>query len=83
MYLDAVQNHPPTDDAGRYGRVIEAGRNAGRPIPEIYHLFAFRPLAAKHLGHLMQEIMRGDGALSAGWRELIAAWTSARNHCLF
>lgn len=83
MYLDAVQSHQPTDEAGRFGRVIDAGRKAGQPIPEIYHLFAFRPRAAQHLGHLMQEIMRGDGALSGGWRELIAAWTSARNDCLF
>ena len=83
MYLDAVQNHTPTEEAGRYGHVIEAGRRSGQPIPEIYHLFAFRPKAAQHLGHLMQELMRGDGALSAGWRELIAAWTSARNDCLF
>ena len=83
MYLDAVQNHQPGEEAGRFGHVIESGRKTGQAIPEIYHLFAFRPEAAKHLGHLMQEIMRGDGSLSAGWRELIAAWTSARNHCLF
>jgi alkylhydroperoxidase family enzyme len=83
MYLDDVQNHQPAAEAGRFGRVIESGRKTGQPIPEIYHLFAYRPRAAQHLGHLMQEIMRGEGALPAGWRELIAAWTSARNHCLF
>ncbi len=83
MYLDAVENHEPGEEAGRFGRVIEAGRKNGRPIPEIYHLFAFRPRAAKHLAQLMQEIMRGETSLSPGWRELIAAWTSARNHCVF
>jgi len=83
MYLDAVQNHEPSDEAGRFGRVIRQARGKGRAIPEIYHLFAFRPKAAMHLARMMHEVMREAAALTPGWRELIAAWTSARNDCLF
>ena len=83
MYLQDVEAHVPGEAAGRFGRVIEAGRKAGRPIPQIYHLFAWRPEAANHLGHFMEEVMRSPSALTPGQRELIAAWTSARNDCLF
>lgn len=83
MYLDAVQNQEPSEEAGRFGRMIRQARAAGRAVPEIYHLFAFRPRAALHLARMMQEVMREAGALTPGWRELVAAWTSARNDCLF
>ena len=64
-------------------QAVRMARKTGRPVPEIYHLFAFRPQAAKHLANFMQEVMRAPSPLSAGQRELIAAWTSARNGCLF
>ena len=83
MYLKDVENHVPDEAAGRYGRVIKAGRDAGRAIPQIYHLFAFNPEAAKHLGSFMQAVMRAPSSLSPGQKELVAAWTSARNHCVF
>jgi alkylhydroperoxidase family enzyme len=83
MYLDAVQAHEPGEEAGRFGRVVREGRASGRAIPEIYHLFAFRPRAAEHLAHFSEEVMRGSSPLSPGLCELIAAWTSARNHCVF
>ena len=41
------------------------------------------PAAARHLASFMQEVMRGPSALSPGQRETIAAWTSARNGCVF
>lgn len=83
MYLKDVEGHEPGEAAGRYGRVVTEGRRDGREIPQIYHLFAYRPEAAKHLGRFMHEVMRNPSALTPGQCELIAAWTSARNDCLF
>jgi len=39
--------------------------------------------ATQYLAQFTQEIMREPGPLSPGFRELIAAYTSARNHCPF
>lgn len=84
MYLPTIENHIPPPEAGRYGRVIQGARKQGLPFPQIYHLFVWNPAAAKHLGNMMQEVMRGETSeLSSGWKELIAAFTSARNHCVF
>lgn len=52
-------------------------------MPEIRHLFAFKPGATKHLMAFTQEIMRGESGLSPGERELIAALTSKFNNCDF
>jgi hypothetical protein len=52
-------------------------------IPQIFHLFRFKPNVGQHLARLSQEIMRGPSPLTAGQRELIAAFTSARNQCPF
>jgi hypothetical protein len=46
-------------------------------------MFAFMPSATEHLARFTQEIMRGPAPLSAGIRELIAAYTSQRNDCPF
>ena len=51
--------------------------------PQILHLFAYRPAMTAHLTHFTREVMRGESPLSEGFRELIAAYTSAGNHCLF
>ena len=83
MYLKEIEQAPPTPAAGRYGQAIASARAAGRAVPQIYHLFAHRPAAALALGDFMEEVMRGASELSGGERELIAAWTSARNDCLF
>ncbi|MHC5010892.1 MAG: carboxymuconolactone decarboxylase family protein [Planctomycetota bacterium] len=83
MFLKDVEQHEPTEASGRFGRIIKAFRKTGQPIPGIYHLFAWRPEAARHLNAFMEEVMRAPSPLSPGQRELIAAWTSARNHCLF
>src|SRR6185437_13426965 len=63
--------------------LITAARNNGAEYPQIWHLFAFQPHATKHLERFTQAIMREPGPLSPGLRELIAAYTSARNHCPF
>lgn len=83
MFLKQIENAEPSEAAGRFGRVIEAGRTRGFAIPQIYHLFAHRPKQARHLAAYMQEVMRGPSDLSPGQRELIAALTSAENDCLF
>jgi hypothetical protein len=80
MFLPEVEQNPqpgPTAD------LIYAAKNAGAEYPQIWHLFAFRSQATQHLGAFTQEIMRGDGPLSPGLRELIAAFTSYRNDCDF
>jgi alkylhydroperoxidase family enzyme len=51
--------------------------------PQIWHLFAFKPRATDHLARFTQEIMREPGPISPWIRELIAAFTSARNACPF
>jgi hypothetical protein len=83
MYLRELAEATPGPDAGRYGRVVEAMRAQGLEPPGLYYLFMARPAAAKAMGDFMQEVMRGPSPLSPGERELIAAFTSARNHCLF
>jgi len=83
MYLEDLLEAKRSAQAGRFGRAIEACRKQGTQPPGIYYLFAARPEAAPHLGAFMQEVMRGPSDLGAGQRELIAAFVSARNHCLF
>lgn len=55
----------------------------GSGVPQIRHLFAYKPAATDHLSAFSQAVMRGPSPLSAGWRELIAAFTSKQNHCPF
>ena len=83
MYLKALLSPETTGEVGRFGRVIEACKRHGAQPPGIYYLFAARPAATPHLCNFMQEVMRGPSDLSAGQRELIAAFVSARNDCLF
>jgi alkylhydroperoxidase family enzyme len=52
-------------------------------VSQIFHLFAARPAATRHLMRYTQEVMRGPSPLSPGFRELIAAFTSKRNRCPF
>jgi uncharacterized peroxidase-related enzyme len=58
-------------------------RGAGIPIPQILHLFAYKPEKTDHLARFTQEVMRGPSPLLPGQRELIAALTSKLNQCLF
>jgi hypothetical protein len=80
MFLpDVERNSQP----GGRGDMIRLMRDSGKEYPQIWHLFAYRPGATDQLGGFTQEIMRGDSPLSPGLRELIAAFTSAENHCPF
>ena len=52
-------------------------------MPQIWHMLSYKPAIGEALSVLSQAIMRGDSPLSPGLRELIAAFTSKGNHCLF
>jgi len=52
-------------------------------VPGIRSLVLFRPETGKHLYELAQVLLRGDSPLTAAERELIAAYVSYRNDCMF
>ena len=80
MYLHDVEAHRGT---GARAEAIEGMRARGVPIPQIMHLFAYKPDRTDHLAAFTQGVMRGPSPLLAGQRELIAALTSTLNQCLF
>lgn len=80
MFLPDVENHAGD---GPYARLIGQMRSAGLEVPQIMHLFAFKPEATDHLSRFTQGVMRGPSPLSPGFRELIAAFTSKQNQCPF
>src|SRR5438874_4692727 len=53
------------------------------PEPGIRGLFHFRPETARPLNQLAEVLLRGDSTLTRGERELIAAYVSSLNQCLF
>jgi hypothetical protein len=80
MFLPGVEHNPQPGPYADALRMMQAG---GGEYPQIWHLFAFRPQATDHLARFTQEIMREPAPLRPWVRELIAAFTSARNHCPF
>lgn len=80
MFLRDVESAEPR---GPHGEAIRQLRAAGQPIPQILHLFAFKPEATGFLSQFTQAVMRGPSPLTPGQRELIAAFTSRRNRCPF
>lgn len=80
MFLPELEKGERT---GSYGNMIRKLRAANATIPQIFFNFAFKPEAGKHLSRFTQEVMRGSSPLAPGLRELIAAFTSKRNHCPF
>jgi alkylhydroperoxidase family enzyme len=80
MFLPDVERAEP---AGPYAGTIGQLRSAGLPVPQIMHLFAFKPDRTEFLSRFTQGVMRGPSPLSPGLRELIAAFTSRRNDCPF
>ena len=75
--VEAAESRSPFTD------LIRIARGDGVEYPQIWHMFAFKPEATKHLERFTQAIMREPGPISPGLRELIAAYTSARNECPF
>ena len=80
MYLPGVQHHHYQSP---WGSAIEAMAVAGVPVPRILHLFNYKPERTRFLAEFTQEVMRGPSPLSAGQRELIAAFTSRIRNCDF
>jgi len=80
MFLPDVENNP---QPGPYADALRLMQATGGDYPQIWHLFAFKPRATDHLARFTQEIMREPAPLSPWIRELIAAFTSARNDCPF
>ena len=80
MFLSEVEQRKP---AGAHAPLIDELRAAGQPVPQIMHLFAYKPDRTDFLSRFTQGVMRGPSPLPAGFRELIAAFTSRRNDCLF
>src|SRR5579859_3528207 len=52
-------------------------------IPGIRSLVMFRPETGQHLYALAQVLLRGESPLTEAERELIAAYVSSRNECVF
>ncbi len=80
IHLNEVERKAKAGPAGERFAAMEA---QGIPVPQILYLFAFKPRATEHLSRFTQEVMRGPSPLTPGQRELIAAFTSNLNHCLF
>ena len=80
MFLKDVEN---AAGGGSHAEAIQQLKAANLPVPQILHLFAFKPHRTDHLARFTQDVMRGPSPLSAGERELIAAFTSERNRCRF
>ena len=80
MYLPDVERFEGT---GPRAQTIKHLQAIGAEVPQIMHLFEFRPDRTDHLARFTQGVMRGPSPLSPGLRELIAAYTSRLNQCLF
>ncbi|HEY3742828.1 MAG TPA: peroxidase [Bryobacteraceae bacterium] len=80
MFLPGVELNP---QPGPFADLIKTMRQSNAEYSQIWHMFAFKTKATDHLARFTQEIMREEAPLSPGIRELIAAYTSARNHCPF
>ena len=80
MFLPDVENAEPR---GPYAGPIKSMRAASVPVPQIMHLFAYKPERTEFLARYTQAVMRGPSPLAPGQRELIAAFTSRRNDCPF
>jgi uncharacterized peroxidase-related enzyme len=57
--------------------------NVPEGVPGIRSLVMFRPESGQHLYALAQVLLRGESPLSEAERELIAAYVSSRNDCMF
>jgi hypothetical protein len=80
LFLPDIENNP---EPGSYADLLRMMQSTGGEYSQIWHLFAFKSKATEHLARFTQEILREPSPLSPGLRELIAAYTSAENHCPF
>jgi uncharacterized peroxidase-related enzyme len=80
MFLRGVEENPKPST---YRDLIENAKASGADYWQIWHLLAFDPEAAHHLAALSHALMHKERPISAGLRELIAAYTSSLNQCEF
>lgn len=80
MFLKEVEAHDGDDN---YSKAIEALKRAGSEYSQILHMFSYKIGATVHLERFTQAMLRESSPLSAGFRELIAAFTSSLNRCPF
>ena len=73
-FLPGVEAHPKP---GAYRDLIEQARSRGAEYSKIWDLFAFQHDVTIHLGRFSHGILREPASISPGFRELIAAYTSA------
>ena len=66
MYLPAIES--TGGKSGPYADLIRMVQSTGQPYPQIWHLFAFKPEATRHLEQFTQAIMRGPSPLTPGSR---------------
>ena len=60
------------------------GAVRGQRAPDVLRVLTYRPqFFGRAFSHVMQHCMRGESHFTAGERELVAAYTSHLNHCLF
>lgn len=79
LFLPEVQ----TALRGPAGDVVRRMEAAGAEVPPIQRLLAYKPAMSEHLNRFTQAAMRGLSPLHPGIRELIAAFTSRENQCVF
>jgi hypothetical protein len=80
MFLTDVEQNPKP---GPWRDAITQLSAVSPEYPQIWHMFAYMPEATQHLARFTQAVLREPAPLSPGMRELIAAYTSARNDCPF
>jgi alkylhydroperoxidase family enzyme len=73
IFLREVEENPKPSV---YRDLIENAKASETDYWQIWHLLAFDPEAAHHLAALSQTLMHKECPISAGLRELIAAYTS-------
>ncbi len=71
--------------AFKYRLVLGAMGLLGRArAPDVMRVLTYRPeFFGRPFSGALQEAIRGPHPLTVGERELVAAYTSARNHCVF
>ncbi len=80
MFLPGVEG---AEGDSPYHDRIQRMREEAQNVPQILHLLAYRFDRTQHLTRFTDGVMRGESPLSAGQRELIAAFTSRKNECRF
>ena len=68
---------------GTYKTLVDGATKAGIEYSKIWDLFAFQPETNEHLSRFSHGVLRQPATISAGLRELIAAYTSYQNACRF